>query len=309
MDHPSKEWKDGTLFPEELKSKKRRFLDRDIRFSSVDKGDEDDLWRCFVWELYRTIAFCEKMPASLDSNAEFPFYVSSFPRRAYLSHDIKERCSWQRFIGQSDDMDKDEERLLSKLSMQTQIFDHDPVMIGARGRGLNMGIRKRSQKLKSLRRKLELELFVNPNWTKDKLKNLFENQIKEIHEEIQWKKKYLEKERRVIPFVHVDYTSDLDEKGFRKLVEQQTEEVCKIMKSDKKYFETVPDEFEPKDKSSIKSLKSKLKLLGHYRLRYCVGLGWKQTTNEFANDSHKSLSSEDRFNFKIRKIFKSLPCS
>ena len=59
---------------------------------------------------------------------------------------------------------------------------------------------------------------------------MFENQIKEIYEEIQWKKKYLEKERRVIPFVHVDYTFDLDEKGFRKLVEQQTEEVCEIMK-------------------------------------------------------------------------------
>lgn len=206
-------------------------------------------------------------------------------------------------------MDKEEDRLLSKLSMQTQIFDYDPVMIGTRGRGLNMGIRKRKHKLKSFRRKLELELFVNPNWTKRKLKNLFENQVKEIHEEIKWKKKYLEKERRIIPFVHVDFTSDLDESDFRKLVEQRTEEVCKIMKSDKKYFETVPDKFEPKDKSLITSLKSRLKLLGHYRLRYCVGLGWKQTTNEFANDSHKSLNSEDRFNFKIRKIFKSLPCS
>ena len=36
MGHPSKEWKDEILFPEELKSIKRRYLDRDIRFSSVD---------------------------------------------------------------------------------------------------------------------------------------------------------------------------------------------------------------------------------------------------------------------------------
>ena len=93
MGHPSKEWKDEILFPEELKSIKRRYLDRDIRFSSVDQGDEDDLWRCFIWELYRTIAFCGKMPASLDPNAKFPFYIPSFPRRAYLSHEIKERCS------------------------------------------------------------------------------------------------------------------------------------------------------------------------------------------------------------------------
>ena len=91
-------------------------------------------------------------------------------------------------MSQIDYMDKEDDRLLSKLSMQTQIFDYDPVMIGTRGRGLNMGIRKRKHKLKSFRRKLELELFVNPNWTKEKLKNLFENQIKEIYEKIQWKK-------------------------------------------------------------------------------------------------------------------------
>ena len=309
MDHPSEDWKDETLFPEELKSKKKRFLNRDIRFSSVDRGDEDDLWRCFVWELYRTIIYCGETPTSLDPRAEFPFYIPSFPKRAYLSHDKKERCSWQKFMGQIEDIDKDDDRLLSKLSMQTQIFDYDPVMIGTRGRGLNMGIRKRKHKLKSFRRKLELELFVNPNWTKEKLKNLFENQIKEIYQEIQWKKKYLEKERRVIPFVHVNYTSDLDEKGFRKLVEQQTEEVCKIMKSDEKYFQTLPDKFEPKNKSLITSLKSKLKLLGHYRLRFCVDLGWRQTISEFANDEHKALVSEDRFKSRIRKYFTNLPCS
>lgn len=317
MNHPSEEWRDETSFPFELKDNKKRFLDRDIRFSSVDKKNEDDLWKCFKWELYRTIAFCNKMPPSFDRKIEFPFYVSSFPSRSYLSHDFNERSLWT-MLRENDsesglarrvsDINEDEDNLLSELGMEAQIDYIEPLTLGIRN-WQRLGFRKRKkQKVTSLPRKLELKLTVNPNWTKNKLKTLFENQIKEIYEEIQWNKEQLGKKRRVIPHVYVEFTPELSEKEFRERVKRQTEEACRVMKSDKKYFETIPIEFDEKNKSLVSSLKSRLKLLGHYRLRYCVGLGWRKTCHLFKNDSHDPLKCEDNFKSKIRKIFSSLPC-
>lgn len=304
MNHPSEKWRNKEVHPVEIKDKSRRFLDRDIRFASVDQSDEDDLWKCLTWELYRTIAFCGEMPPSLDAEKEFPFYISGFPQRAYLSHDLSERNGWERFVGQREDTDED--RLLSNLGMDTNIFDYNPIFIDEDGKKTTS---KEIKKFRSLRSKLPLELYVNPNWTKEKLKSLFDSQIKEIYEEIQSIKSHLEKGRKIIPHVHVDYFSKLKEKEFRQLVKQRTDEVCKIMKSDKKYFELKAHEFEQKNKSLIATYRSRLKHLGHYRLLNCVGLSWSQTKLEFGKKDFKPLQDEKRFRATIRRFLKGLPCS
>lgn len=304
MDHPCKKWRDEANFPHFLKDNSRQYLDRDIRFTAVDINDEDDLWKCFRWELFRTLASCGRMPPSLDKEKEFPFYVRSFPNRAYLSHEKSERLQWERFLGQHED--RGEERLLSNWNMNTSSFYHYPTYL------LKDGTKKKSNKkerLISFRSKLALELYVNPNWTKSKLKTLFESQIKEIDEQIQWEKKYLEKKRRIIPYVHVEFTPDMKEKKFRQLVQEQTDEICRMVKSGKKYFETEADIFEPKNKSLITPLRSMLKLLGHYRLNYCIHLGWKETMYEFESASSKPLKSEKKFKERISKFFPGLPCN
>ena len=315
MDHPSKEWRNEAVFPYELIDKKKRLLDRDVRFAGVDLTDEDDLWKCLTWELYRTITFCEEMPLSLDKKSEFPFYVPSFPRRAYLSHDINQRCLWKRFKQndfsevlprQCEDIDEHEDNLLNDFGTNEEIHNITPITHGIR-RWIRMGFRKRKKEIRSLARKLELKIYVNPNWTKSKLKALFEKQIIEIYDKIQFDKQQLEKERRIVPHVFLEFTPDMKEEEFRQLVQEQTKNVCRVMESDKKYFVTDPIEFEKKEKSLIPKLKSRLKLLGHYRLRYCVGLGWRETVRAYQSKSHKSFECEDTFKLRIRN-FRKLPC-
>jgi len=304
MNHPAEDWKDDTTFPWLLKKEKQRFVDRDIRFKGITERDSEDYWRCLRWELFRTIAFCDKMPPTFDSKREFPFYVSSFPKRSYLSHKYEVRRKWERFVGQTEY--NEDERLLSAFGMDTNIQEYYPNFIDEDG---NIHTSSQLSHLRSLRRKLGLELFINPNWSQDKLKNLFEGQIKEIYAEIQSKKKLLEKSQKIIPFVHVNYSNDLTEKQFREAVQKQTEEVCKVMRSEKKYFETKPDIFEEKETTDIPQLKSLLKHLGHFRLRHCVKLSWQETMNTFQAEGYKALVSKKNFEAKIQKYFSGLSCN
>jgi hypothetical protein len=304
MNHPSEEWKDEATFPWELKSEKLRFLDRDIRFKGITIGDSEDYWRCLRWELFRTIAFCKQMPQSFDTDREFPFYIRSFPSRSYLSHKYEVRGRWERFIGQTEH--KDDERLLSPLGMKTQIHNYYPSLINKEG---ETHPSTQLSQMRVLRRKLGLELFINPNWTQDKLKRLFEKQIKEIYEEIQAKKKFLEKSRKVVPFVHVDFKSSFTEKKFRQEVQRQTDEVCSLMTNGRNYFKTKPDIFEGKKTTEIPQIKSLLKHLGHFRLRHCVKLSWKETRRLFGTKDIKALVSEKNFETKIRRYFTGLSCN
>ena len=81
------------------------------------------------------------------------------------------------------------------------------------------------------------------------------------------------------------------------------------MRSEKKYFETKPDIFEEKETTDIPQLKSLLKHLGHYRLRHCVKLTWKETMNTFQAEGYKALVSKKNFEAKIQKYFSGLSCN
>ena len=90
MDHPSKEWKDEETW--NLSKSKKRFLSRDIRFD--DLGVFDDHRKCFEWEYIRTRLF-KGDSFDMESLKEvYPFYLKSFPSKAYKSHSLKVRKSW-----------------------------------------------------------------------------------------------------------------------------------------------------------------------------------------------------------------------
>jgi hypothetical protein len=296
MEHPNSDWKDEETHPMVLKKSKRRFLDRDIRFSLANREDRGDLFKCFIWELYRTINFCDEMPPSLDSKTEFPFCIKSFPARSYLSHSYDDRKSWVTF--EMSESSKYEEKLLLPWGMDTQtIGKKSPIFFP--------------------RSKLPLQLYVNPNWTRSKLLRLFEEQIKEISEEIQSEKKRLERSRMVVPFVHAEYMPGMRESDFRKLVEEVTENVCRLVTVRKKSdisFKTKKHKFESKPKRfGVAGLNSRLKILGHYRLSKCVGLSWLQTQKEFKGKAEvvpafqKPLASEKKFKDAIKKNKFGLP--
>ena len=121
-------------------------LDIHIRFEGLKKRDKADHEKCLWWELYRTRIFKDESFKPHDSNW-FPFYVSSFPKKAYLSHDYNTRSRWKPFEGAKENY----EDLIPKNSKNNYELDD--------------GFFKN----KIFQGRVPLVLQVDPNWNVEKI--------------------------------------------------------------------------------------------------------------------------------------------
>jgi hypothetical protein len=164
MNHPSEEWKDLESF--ELSKDKKRFICRDIRFNKVEPDDLDDHQKCFLWELNRTLLYKDIKVDTEYPQDEFPFYVESFPKKAYLSHPFKQRSIW-RIFKNSETIDYDD-CLLLESSGTREIVE-----------GLGSKIPAT---------KVPLTIHINPDWPREKIRLLLREQFDLICTQVQTNK-------------------------------------------------------------------------------------------------------------------------
>lgn len=175
MNHPNSNWKDQETW--KLKKEMTRFLDRDIRFSGL--SDTDDYRKCFIWEYSRTRIFHGHQFNEQHIEKMFPHYVKTFPDKPYKSHSPKVRNSWKEMMWETGhDWEHD---LLQPYLGTTEIID--------------LGFYKR--KTPSL--KVDVTLYINPHWPKQKLLKLVEQQSKRIYGTLESTKKTLQKKGYEFP--------------------------------------------------------------------------------------------------------------
>ena len=173
MDHPSEEWKEWNEEKETyvLSETDKRILNRDILFQNLDSGNKTDYEKCFKWEYLRTRIFKGDKFTSALPDQEFPFYVKTFPEKAYLSHRKKTRQTWKLFLG-SETINHDECLFLESKGTK-EIVD---------GLGTKVPATK-----------VPLTMHVSPYWPRDKFKELVRKQINLIYTYIDLSKKEMER--------------------------------------------------------------------------------------------------------------------
>lgn len=165
MNHPSLDWKD--LETNDLKESKvaSKIISQHFRFSRL--RDEEDYFKCFIWERARTETFLKLKP--LYRNSFFPFNVKSFPNEPYLAISFKERSEWnlgiiKAFSESTNDgffnllepyLGSPEEEEISRTD-KTIFTCHTPTL------------------------KIPIELHIHPFWSSNQLVELFRKQINEI---------------------------------------------------------------------------------------------------------------------------------
>jgi hypothetical protein len=178
MDHPSEEWKEwneeeGGYF---LSKIDKRIFNRDIRFENIELGNKSDHDKCFRWEYLRTRIFKGEKITSPIPDQEFPYYVKTFPRKAYLSHRKKTRQAWKLILG-------------------AETFDHDECLF-LDSSGTEEVIKELGTKLPAT--KVPLTMHVSPYWPRDKFKELVRKQLDLIYLHIDLSKKKMESDGRSI---------------------------------------------------------------------------------------------------------------
>ena len=167
MNHPCKDWIDFETF----EVRKEYDLDMHIRFKGLKQRDSDDYEKCLRWEFNRSKIFkgetCEH-----SGTIWFPFYVSSFPEKPYLSHDYETRSSWPYFEGVADDSD--------------DLFKED--------HGTNYEVDLGFYKGKIFRERVPITLQIDPRWNSEKLISLIRKQSRAIFEKVELGKKEIENE-------------------------------------------------------------------------------------------------------------------
>jgi hypothetical protein len=218
--HPSSEWKDWDS-PSGLVEGKN--LNRDIRFNGLISDDCKDHENCFLWEYNRT-----RIERGVEAEGEhleisFPFYVKSFPDKPYESHASEQRRKWCMVKGTNSHDSYD------------NLFTED---LGTKEE-VDIG----SFKGKLPSSKAPVTLYLNPNWSKQKV---------------------------------------------RRLVKEQMDAIFNMLNSRKRLLERDGYVFKVKSKSRPMSYwKTRLKLLGHYRLNECVGLSWLNTMKAFGEKPYE----------------------
>ena len=175
MDHPSKEWKDEETW--NLSKSKKRFLSRDIRFD--DLGDSDDHRKCFEWEYIRTRLFKGDSFDTESVKEVYPFYLKSFPSKAYKSHSLKVRKSWADILD-ANTKNWEDELLIPFLGSNEEV---------------DLGFCKD----KLLSYKAGVTLYLNPNWSKEKFLKLIADQTNSIFSMLEDEKRALERLGYVFP--------------------------------------------------------------------------------------------------------------
>ena len=216
--HPSSEWKDWDSSSGLVEGKN---LNRDIRFNGLIPDDCDDHEKCFLWEYNRTRIAMGVGAEEENLDMLFPFYVESFPDEPYESHASEQRREWCTVKDCHDSPDK--------------LFVED---LGTKEE-VDIG----SFKGKLPSSKAPVTLYLNPNWSKQKV---------------------------------------------RRLVKEQMDAIFNMLNSRKRLLEEDGYVFEVKSKSRPMSYwKTRLKLLGHYRLNECVGLSWLNTMKAFGEKPYE----------------------
>jgi hypothetical protein len=235
--HPSSEWKDWDS-PSGLVEGKN--LNRDIRFNGLIPDDCNDHENCFLWEYNRTriVMGVEAEEENLDML--FPFYVESFPDKPYESHASEQRREWCTVKDANPD------------------DYHDDLFVEALGTIEEVDIDLFKGKFPSS--KAPVTLHLNPNWSKQKV---------------------------------------------RSLVNEQMDAIFSMLNSSKRLLERCGYVFEAKSNSRpMNKWKTKLKLLGHYRLNECVGLSWLNTMKAFGE---KPYEVDAKYRTSVKALLPHLP--
>jgi len=154
MNHPSQTWKSRKTRNLLSTKSTQKILDRNIRFRGLRSGDELDHQRCCEWEIQRTKIFLQrgieieginKIEAIEGTKEEieyaksfkalpFPFYVKTFPQKAYLDHKYEIRKKWTLWDGEEtknveddllspfDYLDEDEKPCITKLPLNFILY-------------------------------------------------------------------------------------------------------------------------------------------------------------------------------------------
>jgi len=248
MDHPSELWADIRVTGRvETFLRDGLPLKRDIRFEGLKLNSLEDYRKCFIWEYCRTRIFKGE---NLESNKDFfPFYVTTFPEKAYLddSHSNEIRDKWEL------------------LQIDVCTHEHnDNLLIESLGTTEEINVSLKTfnidESIKIPAEKVPITLHINPNWSRSKMKRLFCEQIEAIAHSIGSRKK------------------DFEELGH--------------------------DFIDPHQKHEMRTLKSDLKLLGHYRLSECVNLSDPNFRDFYGLGK---LKSERKFRELCFKRLKHLP--
>ena len=178
MDHPSEDWKEWNDEKETqvLSVTDKRIINQNIRFENIESGNKKDHEKCFIWEYLRTRIFKGEEIKSSYPDQDFPFYVKTFPEKAYLSHRIKTRRTWE-------------------LSRGSETIDYDECLF-LESMGTNYVVEGLGTKIPAT--KVPLTMYVSPYWPKDKFKELIRKQIKLIYTHIDLSKKQMEGEGHLI---------------------------------------------------------------------------------------------------------------
>ena len=175
MNHPSSDWKDEDTW--NLKTEMTRFLDRDIRFSGL--LDAEDHRRCFIWENLRTRLFLGHEFNQENIEQMFPFYIKTFPEKPYKSHAPKQRVGWLE-MKNANTHNWEDDLLTPSLGTIEQV---------------DLGFYK--GKLPSA--KVDVTLYINPHWPKQKLLKLVERQSDAIFGMLDSNKQALERKGYEFP--------------------------------------------------------------------------------------------------------------
>ena len=256
MDHPSKDWlnpKTGDLFEEKKDSK---ILNQNFRFNICK--DAKELEDCFIWEYNRTREFIGwKYPKKYQKSIKsaFPFSVNQnknwkgfFPAKPYLSFiekvSIKSR-TW-----------REDQYLPLKKTKKSEI----------EGSSSSSGGNKVSNKDEKVLLRTKFSSFKGEQFSE----RSFENLLVPSHQPYE-------------EFPHVSFKVPLDlyinprwgKTKTVRLFREQWVEIQQKLELNKRELEQSGYIFdlEVDDKESLEnSYKKRLKLLGHIRMLYCVGL-------------------------------------
>lgn len=248
MDHPDENWSEikvGDRIEKVLLSNLP--IDRDIRFLGLKVNCVEDYMKCFIWEYCRTLIF-KGESLSKDENY-FPFYISSFPDKAYLdeSHPYEMRSKWELFLLDVSTHEHNDNLLIEALGTIEEI------RISLSSFNINENILIPAEKV-------PITIHIDPNWSRSKMKRLFSEQVDGIASSVG-------------------------------LV--------------KKAYEDLGHNFiDPKQIHELKTLKSNLKILGHYRLNQCVNLSDPLFRDSYGKGKFKS---ERRFRESCSKSLANLP--
>ena len=248
MNHPNEEWSEYDIGDRFCKVLKQDLpIDRDIRFEGLTPHSLEDYRKCFIWEYCRTRIFKGE---KLESNKDFfPFYVTTFPEKAYLddSHSNEIRDKWELLQIDVSTHEHNNNLLIESLGTT------DEINVSLKTFNIDENIKIPSEKV-------PITLHINPNWSRSKMKLLFCEQI---------------------------------------------EAIANSIGSRKKIFEELGHDFiDPQQKHEMKTLKSDLKLLGHYRLSECVNLSDPNFRDFYG---FGKLKSERKFRELCFKRLKHLP--